>query len=104
MKVREFLEYDGDIDVYDNVCEELGICFCGPMRLTEMGLDHFSEVLEYEIEIEHDPLDESMSWAIVDVDGPEGVWQKKLKRAKEFFEACAGYCDADDYDTWFVEE
>ena len=87
-----------DVDVYDNVCDEIGIAFCGQVRLTEEGKDHFKEVLTYNIKV-----DEDCQIAIVDVDAEEGVWQKKLKKAKEFFHAAAGYCADDDYKKWFKE-
>ncbi|MGM9598709.1 MAG: hypothetical protein ACI3VY_02180 [Faecousia sp.] len=97
MKVRDLIEQSIDIDVYDDVCEELGIAFCGPLKLTEEGEKEFSEALDYEVEL-------NSNYAIVSVDAPEGEWQKRLKKAKKFFYAAAGYCDADDYDRWFKEE
>ena len=42
MTVREFIKRDDDIDVYDDVCEELGIAFCGPLELTPEGEKQFS--------------------------------------------------------------
>lgn len=51
MKVKDLLPMEIDIDVYDDVCEELGIAFCGPLTLTEAGQEKFSEVLEYEIQM-----------------------------------------------------
>ena len=103
MKVREFVEKwadweKPDVDVYDDVCEELGIAYCGGYKLTKEGEKEFKEVLEYEIN-----PDEKHHIAIVHVDDKEGIWQKKLKNAKRFFYAAAGYCDCDDYDRWFVE-
>lgn len=35
MKVRDFIKQSIDVDVYDDVCEELAIAFCGPMELTD---------------------------------------------------------------------
>ena len=96
MKISEFIKIDQDIDVYDDVCEELGIAFCGPLELTTEGSDHFSEVLDYDITV-HDHC------AIVSVDGPEGVWQGRLKKAEEFFYAAAGYCADSDFQKWFKE-
>ena len=40
---------------------------------------------------------------IVDVDGPDGVWQHKLQRAKLFFDSAAGYIDCETFDKWFKE-
>ena len=101
MKIKDFINLwaDGthdDIDVYDDVCEELAIAYCGGYKLTKEGKKEFKEVLEYDILVDDDV-------AIVHVDDEEGIWQKKLKNAKRFFYAAAGYCDCDDYDRWFVE-
>lgn len=104
MKVREFIkeweneEEHNDIDVYDNVCEELGICYCVGTKLTKEGEEHFKEVLDYDIDVHEEYCN-----AVIDVDDEEGIWQKKLKKAKEFFYSAAGYCDESDYDKWFAE-
>lgn len=37
MKIAEFIKRENDLDVYDNVCEEIGIAFCGPLKLTAVG-------------------------------------------------------------------
>ena len=97
MKVRDLLNMEIDIDVYDDVCEELGIAFCGPLYLTDAGKNRFSEVLGYNV-ILRDGI------CVVEVDAPEGIWQHRLDKATEFFESAAGYCDADDYDRWFSDE
>lgn len=106
MTVREFVERwaDGtqdDIDVYDNVCEELGIAYCGGATLTKCGEKKFAEVLEYEIEVIEPKCKYDCPVAIVDIDDDD--WEKKLKRAKEFFYAAAGYCPDRDYRKWFKE-
>lgn len=103
MKVKEFIEMwaDGthsDVDVYDDVCEEIGIAYCGGIKLTKKGKEEFEDVLDYEI----DP-DEENYIAIIHVDDEEGIWQKKLKKAKQFFYSAAGYCADEDYQKWFVE-
>ena len=97
MTVRDLIAQPMDIDVWDNVCEELGIAMCGPIKLTEAGKKKFREVLGYGVELHNE-------CAVVDVDGPEGVWQKRLKKAKEFFESAAGCCAVDEYERWFVED
>lgn len=101
MTVRDLLPMDIDIDVYDDVCEELGIAFCGPMELTEAGANYFAEVLDCECEILSPPKGYGYGCVIVHVDGD--AWKHKLRVAKEFFESMAGYCPADDYDRWFKE-
>ena len=98
MKVKDLIKQEIDIDVYDDVCEELGIAFCGPMVLTEQGKEHFAEVLDYDISFVN-----GGDVACVNVDAPEGIWQKRLKKAMEFFEAAAGYCADKDYRKWFKE-
>ena len=102
MKVKDMFEkgFDMDVDVYDNVCEELAIAYCGE-KLTGEGKKHFAEVLEYDIEFfgsERCPV------VVVDVDGEEGEWQKKLAKAKELFYGAAGYCTVKEYDKWFKED
>lgn len=97
-KVRDFIKIEQDIDVYDDVCEELGICFCGPMTLTQEGEEHFAEVMDYDVETDGDV-------AVVHVDDPdEHVWHHKLYKAKEFFDAAAGYCSEDQYNAWFKQD
>lgn len=96
--IRDLLLMDVDIDVYDNVCESLAIAFCGPMNLTEEGKEHFKDVLDLPVIIYTDN-----NVAIVDVDDVEGVWQKKLKGAKELFHALAGFCPISDWHKWFVQ-
>lgn len=103
MKVKDLLTMDIDIDVVDDVCEELWIAFCGPLRLTPAGKKHFREVLAYDIELRTGSL-----WGplvIVNIDDPDdSVWKKRLRKAKEFFYGCAGYVDSDAYDKWFIAE
>ena len=104
MKVREFIkewgnEEHNDVDVYDNVCEELGICYCAGTKLTKEGEEHFKDIFDFDIEV-----DEDNQVAVVDVDDiDEKIWKKKLKKAEEFFISAAGYCSDEDYTKWFVE-
>ena len=101
MKVRDLLPMEIDIDVYDNVCDDIGIAFCGPMEVTKDGVKKFSEPLGYSVTLKNYGGDVV---AIVDVDdADEKVWKRKLRKAKELFYSLAGYCDADDYDKWFKE-
>ena len=98
MKVKDLIEQEVDIDVYDDVTEELGIAFCGPLYLTDAGKKYFAEVLDYDMQFGHECM-------IVCVDDEQdSVWKHKLIQAKEFFYAAAGYCDADDFDRWFSYE
>lgn len=95
MKVREFITMEEDIDVYDDVCEELGIAFCGPIRMTAEGEKEFADVLDYEITMYPKYYE-----AIVHVDGDD--WEKHLKRAKRFFYGAAGYIADDLFNKWFI--
>lgn len=99
MKVKDLIREEIDIDVVDDVCEELYIAFCGPMTLTAAGEKQFAEVLEYPVEI---TIGQDLAVVCVD-DSDDAVWEARLDKAKEFFEACAGYCAADDYELWFQE-
>lgn len=102
MTVRDLIKQDIDIDVYDDVCEELGIAFCGPMTLTPDGLAHFADVLDYEVTLSRGYAGDAV--AIVHVDDPDDdVWERKLHCAMEFFNSAAGYCSAENFDKWFEE-
>ena len=104
MTVRELLPMEIDIDVYDDVCEELGIAFCGPLELTEEGKKKFAEVLDYELTLVPHSYGGFPAY-IVHVDDPDdNVWEDRLAKAKEFFEAAAGYCSEDDFESWFVDQ
>jgi hypothetical protein len=101
MTVKDLIQMDIDIDVYDDVCEELSIAFCGPQQLTPEGQKAFAEVMDYKIDF----VNGSYGFvAIVKIDDQdEAVWTKRLNKAKRFFYAAAGYCSCDDYDKWFEE-
>ena len=102
MKIRDFIKIEEDIDVYDDVCEELAICFCGPVTLTAEGEAHFAEFLDYDVDVDQSGV---YTTAIVHVDGDDGgSWKKRLRKAEEFFNAAAGYCSEADYDRWFCSK
>lgn len=100
--VREFIAQDVDMDVYDDVTDELGIAFVGPMELTDEGKEHFAQVLDLEMMVKEAPGFGTNAYVLIDGTDGNG-WKKRLKQAKEFFEAAAGYCSADDYDRWFKQ-
>lgn len=100
MKVKDLLEMEVGVDVYDDVCEELAIAFDGPQPLTEAGKKKFAEVLEYNVMFHNNGSDVV---CIVAVDDPdEKKCMRRLRKAKEFFESVAGYCAADDWNKWFL--
>lgn len=94
--VADLLKQEVDIDLCDNVTEELYIAFCGPVELTVEGYAEFAGALSLPVEL-HDDI------AIVCVDGPEGIWQKRLAVAEHLFHAAAGYCATSDYKRWFTD-
>ena len=104
MKVRDLIQQEIDIDVYDDVCEELAIAFCGPQELTEEGEKEFAEVLDYEIKLNMHSYG-NLPAAIVLIDDPDdAVWEARLEKAKQFFYGMAGYCACSDWDRWFKED
>ena len=96
MTVRDLIKMEIDMDVYDDYTEELGVCFCGPMELTEIGKEKFSEVLDYEL-----TLGDGCLIVNVDAGDDDDETERRLAVASEFFEAAAGYCPMSDYDAWF---
>lgn len=98
MKVKDLIKMDVDVDVYDNVCEELAIAFCGSVELTDEGKAYFETALDMEVE-----LDEENGIAIVNVEDGRfpDLWEINLESAKEFFYACAGYCSEKKYNKYF---
>ena len=101
IKLKELIEMDIDIEVYDDVTQELDMSFVGPIKLTEEGQKEFKEVLEYNV-----TLYEDEKYAIVKCadEEPEIKWIIKFKKAFKFFKTCAGYCSTKEYDKWFKEE
>lgn len=113
LRVLHLLMLNEDVDVYDDVCEELGIAFCNPFDddkvhmwseyLTEEGMEKFGEVLFYPAHIVKQIINGDAFYNfIVEIDDEDDkVWKKRLRKAKEFFESAAGYCSCEDYDEWF---
>lgn len=104
MKVKDLLPMEIDIDCYDDVCEELGIAFCGPLKLTEEGQQKFAEVLEYDIQMIAGAPGGFPCVIVKADDKKDGLWMHRLAKAKEFFESAAGYCAYEDYNRWFKED
>ena len=99
MTVKDFIEQDIEIDVYDTMTDDIAIAFVGPARLTEAGAAHFSPVLDMQMMIKNAPGLGVTAYVVVDGDD----WEKKQRQAKEFFDAAAGYCPADNYKKWFKD-
>jgi len=100
MKIREFIKQSISVDVVDDVCEELYIAFDGPVDLTAVGEKRFREVLDYEIEL-HSPCEDDIIGIVHIDDEDDVVWERRLRKAKDFFESLAGYCTDKQYRTWF---
>ena len=100
MKVRDLLKMEIDVDVYDDVCEELAICFCGPCELTPVGNFKFMPVLDLEVE----PYFENDHCVIRIDDEEDFVWEYRLELCKLLFEGFAGYMNADDWKEYFKED
>ena len=99
MTVKDLLPMEIDVDVVDDVCEELYIAFCGPVKLTEEGQKHFADALEIEVK----PTYDSDLWLVCVDDADESVWKHRLKVAKQFFRSAAGYCADSDFKKWFSD-
>ena len=104
MKVKdmftvEFAETYGDVDVYDDVCCDLGVAYCGTL-LTKEGRTHFRSVMNLEVTLEQHPRHGYWE-AVVHIDG-EG-WERRLKKCQELFEGAAGYISEKEYHKWFKE-
>ena len=95
IKVKDLLEQDVDIDVYDDVCDDLAIAFCGPMELTDEGKERFKTALEL-------PIHLCTDYVLVEVDDEdENVMWDRLNNAKELFEGMAGFCSEENWNKWF---
>ena len=104
--VRDLIAMDVDIDVYDDVGDFFGIAFCGPLMLTAEGEKEFAEVLDYGWEyFGADKYGDDPEYILILCDDPdEKVWKRRVRNARKFFYAAAGYCAAEDYEKWFKEE
>lgn len=103
MSMREFIRtMSNDIDVYNNVTDEIGVCYCPPMEFTEEGEREFRWTLD-NVSLS---VNESEQWAevICDDDEEHYKWQYKKRKAFDLLWAMAGYCNENDYNKWFKEE
>ncbi len=101
--VRDLLPLEIDIDIYNDIIDDMGICLCGPTKLTEKGEQEFKEVLDLPVEI-IDP-DTPYQTVMVKIDDPyEEVWKRRRKILLKFLWSAAGYVDEELYNEWFEEE
>lgn len=96
MSVRKFINsHIGDIDVYDDYDERLGVCFCGgDVKLTADGELRFADALNLSIYVY-----DNDNCALVDVKDSERL----VDEASDLFYTLAGYCSVEDYER-YVEE
>ena len=88
MKIRDFLKLEVDIDVMGNIA----VAFCGPLELTPEGIEHFSDILDLEIEV-------GPSEAYVNASN-----SRLYDKAKELFWSAAGYCSDTTWSKYFKED
>lgn len=100
MKVKDLIKMDIDVDVYDNVCDDIGIAFCGALELTDAGKAKFEIALNLEVE----SLDDGVCIINVEDEFFPDNWKFNLRQAKDFFYSAAGYCSEADWNTWFKSQ
>ena len=91
MTIRDFIKMDIDIDVCDDYDESCYIAFCGDLRLTPKGQEHFADVLDREVEVMDDI-------AILPAESDEDV-----AALREFFFSAAGFCSEKRYHELFED-
>lgn len=108
MSIREFLsKVNNDktidcVDIYNNITDEDGICYCPPVEFTKEGESHFQWTLDnIHVDYSFENCDDCAIF-ICDDDENNYSWQYKKKKAFELFYSLAGYCNSDDFDKWFV--
>ena len=97
MKIRDFIKMDIDIDVCDDYDERCYIAFCGPLKLTDEGIEEFGHVLDMSVEVP--TADEPYDTAILTAHNAG-----EAQELKRFFYSAAGYCPQGDWYDWFIED
>lgn len=101
MSMRDFLQnVKNDIDVYNNVTDDEGICYCPPIKFTEAGEKHFSWTLDNVFL----NVNEEDCYAEVICDEGNYPWTLIKRKAFDLLYSIAGYCSSVNYDKWFVVE
>ena len=99
MKLRDFIKHEVDIDIYDDVYDGIGVCFCGALKLKPEGEKRYADILDLEVEQFASYL------AVIHIDDPdEETVKRRYRLAKDFFWSAAGYCADDDWHRWFYEQ
>ena len=102
MKLKDFIKQEIKVDFCNDVNDEYGEPFVGPIYLTAEGEERFSDVLD--IDIECKPSDDRRidGVAVAKIfDCPD--WYAKWFRLKSFLNNAAGYCSEAKWNKWFSE-
>lgn len=98
MKLREFIGIGQDTDIYDDVYDGIGICFCGALKLKKEGQKRYANILDLDVEMVGNYE------AVIHIDDPdEDIVKARYRLAKDFFWSAAGYCADDDCHKWFKD-
>lgn len=102
MTVKQFIEeYDGDIDVYDDFDESLGIAFCGgDDKLTAEGMKHFEPIMGLDVEVYDDVAIVNVEHLLGDYDPDVDRCPEVFRLVKELFYVFAGHCTEAKYDKY----
>lgn len=97
MKIREFVQGDYDVDVYDNIESDFCIAACCPIYLTSNGEEEFALALDCEIEL----IGHGEAMVMIDESKPWTEQKADLFNVIKFFNAAAGYCSEENDRRWF---
>lgn len=96
IKFRDFIGTDVDIDTYNDITDEDGMAFVGPVALTEAGEKEFGCLLDLNVRVSTGNV------AVVEMPtGPESQTYKCLRAFGSFLRCAAGYCPQSTYDRFF---
>lgn len=97
--MRDFLQnVKNDIDVYNNVTDDEGICYCPPVRFTAEGEEHFKWTLDHVFL----NVNEEDCYAEVICNESNCNWKLIKQGAFDLLYSIAGYCSSENYDKWFI--
>lgn len=102
MKLKDFIKQEIKVDFCNDVNDEYGELFVGPIYLTAEGEERFSYVLDIDIEVEESGYKGKAGLAVAKIfDYPD--WYAKWFRLKNFLNYAAGYCSEGEWHKWFSE-
>lgn len=98
IKFRDFIGTDVDIDTYNDITDEGGMAFVGPIYLAEDGEKEFGCLMDLNVRVSLGNV------AIVDMPtGPQSQTAKCMTALRTFLVCAAGYCPQSTYDRFFRE-